>query len=137
MIRVVIDTNVLISGLFWKGSPRRVIDLAADHTIEAFIGISIIKELHDVLKEDFCVPAEKLTDILKDVVTFCRIIPAKELPIAGLRDPNDAHVLSCVVAGKVQFIITGDKDLLTLKTYKRIAIVTPSEFLKITGLNPA
>lgn len=114
-MRVVIDTNVLISALFWGGAPRRVVDLAASGRLQAVTSPELLAELEDVLAEDFEVPQKRLDLILRDILSHAELItPDPELDIE-VRDAGDVKVLACAVAGRADCIVTGDKDLLDLR----------------------
>ena len=128
-MNVVFDTNVLISALFWGGTPRRVVDLAVHQHIGSVTSIEILQELQSVLSEDFQVPPAKLKDILRDIISYSNLVKVKPLHIK-IRDLDDLKVIACAVAAKADYIVTGDKDLLILRQFRSIQIVTPAEFLK-------
>jgi predicted nucleic acid-binding protein len=69
-MRAVVDTNVFISGLFWGGRPRRVMDLAAGGRFQALTSAELLLELEDVLTEDFEVPQERVDLVLRDYALF-------------------------------------------------------------------
>ena len=126
MIRLVLDSNVLISSLFWKGLPRHIVDLAIARHIEAITSPDILSEIEIVLREDFSdIPYSKIEEIIRDILSYSRLIPSERIFVKGLRDAADAKIISCALAGKADYIVTGDKDLLVLKEYKGIRIVTP------------
>jgi len=64
-----------------------------------------------------------------------RSLPARILPPAELRDPDDIHVLACAISAKADAIVTGDKDLLSMKTFAGIPIISAAEALKRLGLS--
>lgn len=135
MKKVVLDTNALISGLLWEGNEATIIEKAEKKEIQPFISPKILKELEGVLKR------EKFTKRLKDKENTVEKAVAKIALIATLiepniniseikEDPDDNRVLECAVSADVDFIISGDNHLLSLKRYSGIAIITASEFIK-------
>lgn len=135
MKKVVLDTNALISGLLWEGNEATIIEKAEKKEIQLFISPKILKELEGVLKR------EKFTKRLKDKEYTVEKAVAKIALIATLiepniniseikEDPDDNRVLECAVSADVDFIISGDNHLLSLKRYSGIAIITASEFIK-------
>lgn len=131
-MRVVADTNVVISGIFWQGAPRAILDAAREGRIEIFTSAILLVELEDVLsREKF---AEKLAQIganTRDIVlgyaSLAYLVePAIVEPVI-IADPDDDQVLACAVAAKASVIVSGDSDLLNLKKYEEIEIITAPE----------
>jgi putative PIN family toxin of toxin-antitoxin system len=132
MIRAVLDSNVLISSLFWKGLPRHIVDLAIAQHFEAITSPDILSEIESVLYEDFSdIPYSKIEEIIRDILSYSHLVLSEKIVIKGLRDVDDAKIITCAIAGKADYIVTGDKDLLVLKEYKGIRIVTPKTFSEI------
>lgn len=129
MLRAVLDTNVLISSLFFGGNPRRVIDMAIIGRFQAVSSIPLVAELEIVLAVDFQLPSERVEEAVRDVMSFAQIVA--ELPQfhAEVRDLKDVKVLACASAGEADCIVTGDRDLLALKKWGGVAILTPAQFL--------
>lgn len=132
MIRAVLDSNVLISSLFWKGLPRRIVDLAIAQHFEAITSLDILSEIESVLYEDFSdIPYSRIEEIIHDILSYSHLVLSEKIVIKGLRDADDAKIITCAIAGKADYIVTGDKDLLVLKEYKGIRIVIPKIFSEI------
>lgn len=128
-MRVVLDTNILVSALFWGGQPRRLVDLAAVGRIRAVISPELLAELEAVLAEDFQVPQNKVEQALRDVLSYAEVtVPLGELEVP-VRDPGDIKVVACAVAGRADCIVTGDKDLVSLHHVQDIEILTARAFL--------
>jgi len=129
-MRVVVDTNVFISGLFWGGRPRRVMDLAAAGRFQALTSVELLLELENVLTEDFGVPQEQVDRVLRDVLSYAEmIVPGEEISVP-VRDADDVKVIACAIAGGADCIITGDRDLLSLGDIRGITVFTPAQFLQ-------
>lgn len=131
MIKAVLDTNILISSLFWKGLPRHIVDLAIAQRFESFTSVEILKELEAVLVEDFSdIPYIKITDILKDILSYSQVVATEKIFIKHLRDLSDTKIISCALSAEADYIVTGDHDLLTLGQIRGIQIVTARTFVE-------
>ena len=129
--RVVIDTNVLISGLPSASStPAQAVDKAVAKaqlvaTTETLR--ELIAKLHSP-KFDRYVRRERRNALLERVASLVEIIDVLQ-PIRGSRDPKDDKFLEAAVNGRADVIVTDDKDLLDLDPFRGIAIVTPAAYL--------
>jgi putative PIN family toxin of toxin-antitoxin system len=129
MIRVVLDTNVFISALFWKGAPYQVFKRILEGVILNFISPQILEELKERLLYKFKLPSEKVREFLEIIVFNSQIVyPKKKLNVVK-KDPKDNKILECALEAQASFIISGDKHLLEIKEYKGIKIISPKEFL--------
>jgi putative PIN family toxin of toxin-antitoxin system len=133
-VRAVIDSNVLISGLLWRGPPHQLLAHLADGTLSLVSSPALLAELLEVLKRPkFAKIVEEARVDLEALVNDVRFIaevldpPPLERPVS--RDPDDDAVLSLAVHARADFIITGDADLLTLTAYAGIPILTPAQAL--------
>ena len=128
----VVDTNVLVSALVFKQKPEQVVSkifqcglfLFSDDTLE---------ELIDVLgrpKFSKYISDETINDYIRLLDSFSIYVKPSQ-KVTACRDPKDNMILELAVAGKADFIITGDQDLLELNPFRNIRIVTPAEFLEI------
>ena len=132
MIKVVLDSNVLISSLFWKGPSRHIVDLAIANKIDAITSTDILAEIESVLYEDFPgVLYERIEEIIRDILSYSRLVVSRKITVKELRDVKDTKIIACAMSGEANYIVTGDKDLLVLKEYKSIKIVTPNAFLHL------
>ena len=126
--RVVNDTNVWLSALYFSGKPAKIVNLIEDQKIVSITSDFILEEVKEKLVSSFNTPLYAANGTVSYISSISQIVP-----LAGkdfnLRDPDDNKVLETAVVGKCDFLITGDKDLLTLGGYNRIQIVAPAEFL--------
>lgn len=134
MIRAVFDTNIIISGRLWSGSPRAALLAAYQGQIQLVISEAMIDELKDVIsRPKFSKRLQTINQTADDIVTdhlrFTEVIEAVSLPPTVLADLDDDHVLACAVSGKTVYIVTGDPHLLRLKQYESIPIVTSNDLL--------
>ena len=133
-MRLVLDTNTVVSGLFWGGLPGQLLDAARAGKVELYTSPALLGELARVLRRrKFSTRVERLSASVDELIEgygelaqFVR--PAAISPVV-LADPEDDHVLACALAAKADFIVSGDSHLLSLKTYQGIAIVGAVEAL--------
>ena len=127
--RVVVDTNVFISAFIWGGNPQKIINLWLSEKITLIISPSLLSEILLVLKRFHFSSAEikKIKEILE--THSLKVIPKKKVNIC--RDPKDNIILATCQDGKASYLITGDKDLLSLNKIKTTKILAPKNFLKI------
>lgn len=127
---VVFDTNVLISGYLWSGSPRQAIQLVKSGEFRLLYCKESIDELVRVLSMKFGLDATEIYRIVLDIKGMGRkvSISSKEHPIND--DASDNLFVNLAIDGDAGIIVSGDSHLLKLKKYKCIEIVTVSEFLK-------
>ena len=130
-MRVVLDTNVFVSGLFWeKGASGKIIDLWRKKKITLVTSKPIIEEIFSTL-DDFKIQLrEGLKKELFEELSKRSIVVHPVIKISIVRDKKDNKFLEAAVDGRAEFLITQDKDLLEIKEYKRANILTPEEFLK-------
>jgi uncharacterized protein len=133
-IKVVIDTNVIISALLFGGIPGELISLWKGDRISPLASKEIIDEYIKVLTyPKFELSEAEINYILySEILPYFDIIKPKDRPLIIKNDPSDDKFIHCAKAGKAGIIISGDQHLLSLKTYRKIKILTPAEFL--TGL---
>jgi uncharacterized protein len=133
MTTVVYDTNVIVSGLFWKGAPQRLLRAAREKRVQLVISQSLIDELRKTITrsdKSFRVANATATIIISDILKYSRfVVPTREISVC--RDPKDNMVLACAIEGQVEYLVTGDPDLLVLKTFESVKIVTVREFAEV------
>jgi putative PIN family toxin of toxin-antitoxin system len=129
--RVVIDTNVLISGLFSTTSTPALAVEKAVTKAQLVATTETLRELIEQLllpKFDRYVRRERRDALLERVASLVEIIEPLQ-PIRASRDPKDDKFLEAAVNGRADVIVTGDKDLLDLNPFRGIAIMTPADYL--------
>ncbi len=130
-MNVVVDTNVLISGVFFGGLPARVLEAWRDGRIRLVVSAELIEEYRRVgerLADQF--EGVSLGPFLALLETHAEIVDPVPLPRPVSRDPEDDMSIACAVAGGCASLISGDHDLLEVGTYGTIKIVTPRRFLE-------
>lgn len=133
-MRLVLDTNVVASGLLWDGAPAQLIDAAQASEIEVFTSRVLLAELTRILRrarfaKAIAASGLSLDELVLGYAEVAQIVqPAPVVPVV-VADPDDDHVLACALAAPADLIVSGDSHLLTLKSYQSIPIVNPAEAL--------
>lgn len=136
MINVVLDTNVFISGFFWEGNSRTILNLWKEDKILLIISMEIISEIVKVLK-DFKIqmPDIQRKELIDLIISKSSIVQPLERINIVKDDPSDNKFIEVAVFGHADYIVSQDKHLLILKKYKNIRIISPEEFLILTQYN--
>lgn len=133
-LRVVLDTNVLVSYLLTQGKTiTRIIDYWENGDIDVIVSPAIVAELVEVvqrprLKQHMTIDPRVILDlILSDAVQ-----PRGDLAFPGAsRDPKDDKFLACAVEGKADYVVSGDADLLVLGSFRGIPVIRPYDFVRL------
>ncbi len=134
-LRVVLDTNVIVSGLInSNGHPGKILKALKNHRFQLITSPSINDEIMSVmnrprLKEKYGL-GQYLFDIAYLLWGLSEVIKNPS-PIKKSRDPDDDKFLSTALEGNADYLVSGDHDLLELQHKVNVSIVTPGEFLKI------
>jgi len=129
-LRVVIDTNVYISAIFWGGKPRQIVDMGRDSRISVFTSLDIEREIADKLAVKFHLAKEEINRIMLDFGTFTiPVMPTKKISFIK-DDPDDNKFLECGIACQANYIVSGDSHLQRAKEFEGIKILNPSNFLE-------
>ncbi len=131
IFKVVIDTNIYISAIFWGGKPRKIIDSGREEKILIFTSIEIEDEIAGKLSKKFNLKESEINNILLDFSTFTIPIKITKHIDAVPDDPDDNKFIECAVMCNADYIVSGDEHLLKLKEYTGIKILKASEFLKL------
>ncbi len=127
-MRIVVDASVLIAALGRPGVCTELLDeVVRDHTL--ILSEYILAEVQRKLHEKFGVPEDAAGALASGLRATCGelVVPAP-VPVGACRDPDDLPILGTAVAAQAKFLITVDKDLLTLGHYERTLIVKPGNF---------
>ncbi|MBI2326203.1 putative toxin-antitoxin system toxin component, PIN family [Candidatus Collierbacteria bacterium] len=127
--RVVLDTNVLISGIVFGGKPREILEMVKNKKLLGITSPVLLAELGEVLSKKIMYSKSKVMQVEKKMRKIFRVVrPIKS--INAVADDDDNRVLEAAIEGKCDYVVTGDRDLLDLKSYMGIRILTPAEFLE-------
>lgn len=129
-MRLVLDTNVIVSALFFGGKPKELISTIFNKNYELYATEDIIQEYKNVVK----ILVEKyrghnVVPAFDSLLSIFKIIKTNTY-VEICRDKDDNKFIDCAIEIKAKYIISGDKDLLDIKNYRNISIITVDEFLK-------
>lgn len=129
-MKVVVDTNILISAFGWPGNPRSIINLAIDGRVDLLVSPDIIEEFKGVaLRAKFDFSTEEIAEFIESLLEMGELVIPCEKINAIMSDPDDNIILECAVEANADIIVTGDRHLLDLKTFRGIRIMTAQQFL--------
>ena len=129
-MRIILDTNVLISGIFFSGPPFQILEAWRDGRFQLVISDEILAEyrrVSEILAAQF--PAVDLAPILGLVAREADIIQAPKLSERVCHDPDDDKFLACALAGNTGVIVSGDQHLIQVSGYRGIEVFRPRDFI--------
>lgn len=129
-MNVIVDTNALVSGIFWPGRPRRFLELWVEEAITLIATPQILSEYFKVidrLQENDVELSQKWKEFILENI----VLTSSNIKVSICRDKKDNMFLECALSCGADFIVSGDYDLLSLKNIESIKIVTIAEFLKV------
>lgn len=131
-MRVILDTNVFVSGIFWKGPPRQILQSWRDGKITIVTSAEILSEYERVSKTlALQFPASELSVFMRLLAMKAELCTAKPLPAPVSRDADDDKFLACAVTAQVNYIVSGDKDLLDISGFSDIKVLKPRSFVDL------
>ncbi|MDP2649625.1 MAG: putative toxin-antitoxin system toxin component, PIN family [bacterium] len=133
-LRVILDSNVLISAYVFGGKPEIILKQIIQEQIQGVTSPILISEFLEVLRKKFSVVSPDILEIQNDIEELFEIVYPRML-LRIQKDDDDNRVLEAALEGKCKYIVTGDKELLKLGVYQDIKIVTADQFLKILEEN--
>jgi putative PIN family toxin of toxin-antitoxin system len=129
-VRVVVDTNVFVSGVFFGGEPGKVLEAWRDGRVEIVVSAEILEEYVRVGAELAArFPGVDLDPALELLATFSTLVAAPPLARTISEDPDDDKFLACAVAAKARFVVSGDRHLLDVSPFGQIEVLRPRELL--------
>jgi putative PIN family toxin of toxin-antitoxin system len=133
--RVVVDTNLIISATFWGGQPRRLLDLIRVSKAQLVTSTDIIHELKITLQyskfdQHFMALGRTVDNVVEEYQKIAESVTPADVPEDVVRDKKDRMILATAVGGKASHLVSGDKDLLDLREYEKIIILTATQFIE-------
>jgi putative PIN family toxin of toxin-antitoxin system len=133
-LRIVVDSNVIISGFLFGGNPARVLGSAVEGVTRCFTSLSILDEVRGVLQRPkFGLSAEQALAFVDEFHLLCQVVDPRNRVHVIAEDPKDNMVLECADAAEADVIVSGDAHLLDLKQWGTVRIVSPANFVKEIG----
>ncbi len=133
-MRVLLDTNVLVSAILFGGTPRRLMEAASRGELELVTSPGLLAELERVLLRKFEFASTVTSSIRGELEALCMVVEVAALPEV-VADPADDEVLAAAIGG-AQFVVTGDKELLDVGTHQQVTLVSPARFLEMWQERP-
>jgi putative PIN family toxin of toxin-antitoxin system len=135
-VRAVIDTNVLIAGLLWRGPPHALLEQVRAGTVSMVSSLVLLGELADVIgrpKFDAILARTNTSpeQSLAEIARLAELIEPPPLSQPVCRDPDDDHLLALALAANAELIVSGDNDLLSLASFEGIPIVAPAQAIAL------
>ena len=133
-LQVVVDTNLIVSAFLWGGSPGKLIGELLTRGIPMLTTQAMIDELDATLRKpkfDSRFQAKGVTpdELMDEYRQMTQLVTPAEIPDDSVRDPKDQIILAAAVGGSASHLISGDKDLTTLRQYSDVMVLTVSQFL--------
>jgi len=131
-VKVVLDTNVFVSGIFFSGPPYQILQAWRDDRIQLVVSPDILEEysrVGEILAEDH--PAINFKPVLEFVIQNAVVYSVTALPERVCEDPDDDKFLACALAGGSKVIVSGDKHLLNASGYQKVEILKPRDYVNM------
>jgi putative PIN family toxin of toxin-antitoxin system len=130
-VRVVLDTNVLVSAIFFSGPPSRILSAWLEDKFELAVSAEILAEYRGTatrIGEKF--PQVDVAVVLDRIALHALLVLPVGLPDDACEDREDVKFLACALGARAQYVVTGDRALLRTSGYQGIEVVTPRRFLE-------
>lgn len=138
-MKVVFDTNIWLSGIFWKGEASKVIESCINKKIEIIITNEILTEIIEVLNKELKFQKfienrkQSVEDLIRTILSFSTLIKTTS-KINLIKDHlQDNIILEAALDGNSDYIVSYNKHVLNMLEFREIKIITPKEFLEILG----
>ena len=131
--KVVLDTNILVSALLFRGKLSKIVDLWEKGEIIPVISRETFEEFKNVLTyPKFSLPEMEIKTIIEEnILPFFEVVEVANKVSGACRDPEDDKFISCAISASADFIVSGDKDLCELSKYKSVKIINAAEFIRM------
>ena len=129
-MKVIIDTNVLISGIFFGGPPAKILEAWRGGELQSVVSPEILEEYYEVCERiSVRYPDIDIAPILVLIARNSQVVESPPLAEQVSRDVDDDKFIACAIASNTRIIISGDNDLLTVSGYESIQVVKPRDFV--------
>ena len=134
-MKIVIDTNVIVSGIFFGGAPAKIISHISEGIIRLVLSESIIEEYREVclrfLKTKNNAKISTAFEVIDALIQEAEVIKPGMMETPFCEDPDDVIFLQVAMASQARYIISGDKHLIKVKTYPGGKVIKPAQFLEV------
>jgi putative PIN family toxin of toxin-antitoxin system len=131
-VRIVLDTNVVLSALLWRGTPYTLLQLLRQHQhFQLFVSPVLLEELGEVLSRPMSADRLRLIgrtarEVLAEYYDAVEVVTPLTVPAVVAADADDDHVIAAAVAANADLLISGDRHLLALGTHAGTRIISPA-----------
>ena len=133
-LRVVLDSNVIISAVLFGGPPARVLEQVASGRVEGFVSAPILDEVRGVLQRPkFGLSPDQALALVEEFRGLCQIVAPEASVGAVAADPDDDRILECALAADANIVISGDAHLLALGRWRSVRVLSLAEFMEVCG----
>jgi putative PIN family toxin of toxin-antitoxin system len=135
-VRIVLDANVALSALLWRGTPYRLLEAIRQRgDVQLVSSAALLEELADVLTRPslakrLAIIGKTAQVVLADYVEVVEVVAPTEVPRVVPNDADDDHLIAAAAAGGAELVVSGDRDLLGIGSHQGIGIVSPAEAVK-------
>lgn len=136
-MKIVLDTNVWLSGIFWDGEASKILEKAEKKVVQIIISEDILSEIITVLNRESNFQRYILNlklsieELLRTILSISTLIKTKTKLNIIKEDPKDNIILEAAVDGKVKYLVSYDNHLLNMIEFRNVKIIHPKEFLKL------
>lgn len=128
-MRVVLDTNVIISGIFFAGTPARIVDAWIDDAFDLAISLEILEEYRNVAARISArFPGVELGPVLDRIASHALLVVPEKLPDNACTDRDDIKFLECALGCRAECVVSGGRALLRASGYEGVAVLAPQQF---------
>ena len=128
-MRIVLDTNIYISAAIIGRVCEEILKICRFGSLEVFISKDIIIEIETKLKDKFFWNDQQIRIFIENILEFCHMVEVSERIIYLKDDHDNDKILECAVGSGCTYIVSGDKHLTRLKSFRNIKILKPADFL--------
>lgn len=129
-MKIVLDTNVFISGIFFGGHPSQILKFWKESRIKIILTESILEKYKRVGRElSAKYPSINIEPIIELFTIYAEFVETKDISVNACEDPDDNKFIECAIASHSKLIVSGDKHLLKMSGYKNIEVLKPRDFI--------
>ncbi len=129
-MRIVLDTNVFISGIFFSGPPSKILQAWRNSKIQIILSEEILEEYQRVAEElSSKFPSVGIEPIIEMLTIYGEVFETNKITVSICEDPDDNKFIECAIASNSKLIVSGDKHLLNISGFQEITVLKPRDFL--------
>ncbi len=131
-MRIVLDTNVFISGIFFSGPPSQILKAWKDTKIQVVLSKEILLEYQMVGERLSAKYSEiDIVPIIDLLTIYGEVVDTKAISVSICEDPDDNKFIECAIAGNCKLVVSGDKHLLNISGFQEIEVLKPRKFIDV------